>query len=79
MNAAKSEGVYLDRLRGNTALALAEGASLPQVLAHIVSVTRGHNRPTGEDHVDGLELAEHADALNTFRATPPGEVAAEHG
>jgi len=65
---------YLDRMRGNVALALAEGATLAEVEAHVLAVTRGRTRPSIEDHLDGQDVAEHADTLNQFRATQPGEV-----
>jgi hypothetical protein len=67
-------GTFLDRMRANAAMALSEGATLAEVQAHILAVTRGRNRPALEDHTDGIELAEHASTLNEFRTHQPGEI-----
>lgn len=68
-----ASGTYLDRMRGNVALALSEGATLAEVEAHVLAVVRGRNRPALDDHTDGRDLAEKAEVLNGFRSHQPGE------
>lgn len=71
-----SAGVFLDRMRANAALALSEGATLAQIQAHLLTVTRGLSRPGIDEHTDGVELAELAETLTGFRKHQVGEVPA---
>lgn len=67
--------VFLDRMRGNAALALAAGAQPADVFAHALAVMRpGLTRPGANEIADGEEVAELAAAMNDFRSTAPGEV-----
>lgn len=62
-----TSNTYLTRMRGNAAQALQDGATPADLLLAVALVTRGHNRPTPADLDDADELADHLDALNTFR------------
>lgn len=68
-------GVFLDRMRGNLALALDAGASIEQVEAHVLAVIRKGSRPTPVDYIDASEVAELVKVLNEMRAHPLGGLA----
>lgn len=71
---ADSAATFLDRMRGNVAMALHNDATLAQVQAHVLAISRGMTRPGLDEHLDGQELAEHAETLNHFRSHQPGTV-----
>lgn len=66
-----SAATYLDRMRANTAMALAEGATVTDVLASVLAVTRGTSRPGEAEVVDATEVTELVDVLNEFRMGVP--------
>lgn len=66
-----SAATYLDRMRANTAMALAEGATVTDVLASVLAVTRGASRPTEHEATDAAEVAQLVDVLNEFRTGAP--------
>lgn len=61
------EHVYLTRMRGNIANALADHANLVDLMLALVLVTRGHNRPDEIDIDDAATLAAQLYDLNEIR------------
>lgn len=66
-----SAAPFLARMQQNVAIALSEGATVTDVLASILAVTRGTSKPTESEVTDAAEVAELVDVLNEFRTGAP--------
>lgn len=70
-----SATTFLDRMRANAAQALAEGASVADVVAQVLTVTRrGITRPGQAEVEDAAEVTELVEVLNESRGTGGGDL-----
>lgn len=67
-----SAGTYLDRMRANAAQALAEGATVTDLVAQVLTVTRKVSRPGAAEAEDAAEVTELVEVLNEYRGAGGG-------
>jgi hypothetical protein len=68
-----SAATYLSRMRANAAQALAEGATVADVVAEVLTVTRKVSRPGQAEAEDAAEVTELVEVLNEYRGTGGGD------